>query len=194
MDRDGLRRRLISHVAADEVERGHVEATLQMLAEQEEPASRRSYAPGHLTASAFVLSASGDSLLLIHHRRLGRWLQPGGHVDPEDVDLEAAARREVEEETGLGQLEPDVGQAELLDVDVHVIPAGRGEPEHRHFDVRWLFRAGGDELVAGSDVADARWVPLAEVEAWETDASVLRAVERIRGRLQGAGVAVAARP
>ncbi|HMV67304.1 MAG TPA: NUDIX hydrolase [Myxococcota bacterium] len=185
MDLGGLRALLRRHVASDEVERGHVARVLALLDASPEPASRSSFQPGHLTASAFVVSADGRSLLLIHHRRLGRWLQPGGHVDPEDADLEAAARREVAEETGLSSVGPEPGQAELLDVDVHEIPAhaGRGEPAHLHFDVRWMFVARGDALQAGSDVSDARWVPIDEVASWETDASVRRAVARVRERL-----------
>ncbi|MCC6215078.1 MAG: NUDIX domain-containing protein [Polyangiaceae bacterium] len=134
---------------------------------------RGAFSPGHFTASAFVVGPGEDELLLILHAKLGRWLQPGGHVDAEDATLLAAARRELAEETGLAEV--DVLSEAPFDLDVHRIPAGRA-PAHLHFDVRYLFRARARALRAATDAADARWVPLAEVASLERDASVLRAV------------------
>ena len=71
------------------------------LARSSDPTDRDRFVPGHFTASGFVVSPDGSSLLLIHHRRLDRWLQPGGHIDPEDASPIAAAAREVTEETGV---------------------------------------------------------------------------------------------
>ena len=146
-----------------------------------DPLSRSSFDPGHFTASAFVLSPHGDILLLIKHRKLGIWLQPGGHVDPEDSDLRAAARREVAEETGLTELQDLSEKTPVLDVDVHLIPERPGgtEPSHRHFDVRFLFRSRTESLQAGDDAADARWVPLGQVPGFGTDESVLRALSKL---------------
>ena len=138
--------------------------------------ARESYDPGHFTASAFVLSPDGGSLLLVLHRKLGLWLQPGGHVEPDDADLIAAARREAREEVGLGELE--LACDAIFDVDIHDIPA-HGAPAHQHFDVRFLFRAPSLSCCAGSDARDARWVALAEVAAVGSDASVMRAVNRM---------------
>ena len=123
---------------ADALEAGYREALVE-LAGHPRPTSRDTFAPGHYTASAFVLSPDGRDLLLIEHAKLARWLQPGGHVDPDDADLVAAARREGAEETGLHDLE--LLQPAPFDLDVHVIPARKADPEHRHFDVRYLFRA-----------------------------------------------------
>lgn len=159
-------------------ERGFRERMLELL-ETSAPASRRQFVPGHLTASAFVLSPERDALLLILHRKLGLWLQPGGHLEPDDADLEAAARREVAEEVGLRLSERD--GAHIFDLDVHAIPARKDEPEHEHFDVRFCFVAPTRAIAASDEVVAARWVPLAELEQSTRDESVLRAARKLHG-------------
>ena len=143
------------------------------------PTSRRQFEPGHLTASGFVLSPEADALLLIFHKKLQIWVQPGGHVEPTDASLLEAARREVAEEVGL--MLPD-GQAEVFDLDVHGIPARKDEPAHEHFDVRYLFRSPTRDFVRTQEVADVRWAPLASIEQLTTDESVLRAARKLRAR------------
>ena len=118
---------------------------------------------GHLTGSAFVLDHARAHVLLLHHRRLDRWLQPGGHGEGE-TDPRAIALREAEEETGLTAAEltafPD---DQLLDVDVHVIPARPGEPQHLHLDLRYGFVASeGAKAVLSHESKGLRWVPLGE--------------------------------
>ena len=173
--RQSLRELLVSHQPADDVESCHLRAMLELLGSDADPFSRRTFDPGHFTASAFVLSPTGE-LLMVLHRRLERWLQPGGHIDPEDGDTCTAALREVEEETGIAAVP---GGCRLLDVDVHQIPESASEPLHRHFDVRFLFHGSGP-VQPRAEVADARWVPIGEVERLETDESVRRALEKLR--------------
>jgi 8-oxo-dGTP pyrophosphatase MutT (NUDIX family) len=149
-----------------------------------DPLSRDHYVPGHFTASAFILSPKGDALLLIHHRKLGRWLQPGGHVEPDDVDLLAAARRECAEEVALPDLPLHPRASGPFDLDVHMIPAYETSPEHGHFDVRFLFQASSRNFGVGDEVADARWVALGDIAGLpQADASVLRAVDKLEGYL-----------
>lgn len=153
--------------------------------------SRQHFDPGHLTASAFVIDASRTSLLLVWHLKLERWLQPGGHIEPEDPDVLLAAAREVEEETGLQGCTP-LGPG-LFDVDVHAIPArggARAEPAHAHHDLRVaLVAPAGAEAIVGDGVGAVRWVPLdafdrlAHDGSLPTDRSVMRAVERLQRRL-----------
>ncbi len=142
--------------------------------ERENPFSRHSFRPGHLTASGMVLSPNRKQLLLIFHKKLQRWLQPGGHFEESDEGVVWAARREVEEETGLEELEV---VSSLVDIDVHEIPALGAEPAHLHYDLRVLLRARTWDLRASEEVSGARWFDLGELShgaGAETDASVLR--------------------
>lgn len=157
-------------------ERAHAQM-LVLAQESGDVFSRYNFDPGHFTVSGFVVSADGERLLLVRHERLGRWLQPGGHIEPSDETIEAAVRREIEEETGLSEL-VSVGEG-LFDIDVHEIPAGRGEPHHEHHDLRYLFRADGDPL-AGDGVTDSSWLSLGEVADLTRDGSVLRVAARLQ--------------
>ena len=147
------------------------------LREPGDPFSRYRFDPGHVTAGGIVLSPDGAAVLLIHHRRLGQWIEPGGHVDPEDESVLAAALREVIEETGARGLGP-FGTG-IFDVDAHPIPSGRSEPPHTHFNVTYAMRAAFAGLTVGSEVHAARWVPLDEVATVTSDRAVLRAVAKL---------------
>jgi 8-oxo-dGTP pyrophosphatase MutT (NUDIX family) len=160
----------------DPRERGFQERMLQLLA-MAAPTSRSHFSPGHLTASAFVLSPARDALLLILHKKLGLWLQPGGHIEPSDESLAAAARREVAEEVGLAL--PASAEGAVFDLDIHRIPARRDEPEHEHFDVRFFFQAPTLGFTTNDEVVAARWAPLAEIDRLTTDESVLRVARKL---------------
>ena len=147
------------------------------LATSGDPTDRDRFSPGHFTASGFVVSPEGSSLLLIHHRRLDRWLQPGGHIDPGDASPIAGAAREVTEETGVS-VEPI--SLDLLDLDIHSIPPRVPEPAHEHFDLRFAFRALGEALIAADEVYDAVWVPWEDFDAYSVDVSVTRATAALR--------------
>ncbi|TNE84180.1 MAG: NUDIX domain-containing protein [Deltaproteobacteria bacterium] len=176
--RDQLRSLLDVHDPASPLEAEHLAEMRALCDVDGDPFARDHWHPGHFTASAFLLSPDRSQVLLIFHGKLHRWLQPGGHVDPEDVSILAAAAREVAEETGITDAEAFRGG--LFDVDVHVIPARKGDPEHRHFDARFLFQANSLDFAAGSDAKDARWVPLDQVREAESDASVMRAIAKIK--------------
>lgn len=135
--------------------------------------------PEHVTASAIVARPSGDAVLLVFHRKLSRWLQPGGHVEPEDVSLFAAAQREVREETGLDRFLAPIDDA-ILDLDVHPIPAWGAEPPHVHFDVRFLLTAESDPAAPDG----AAWFSLGEIPPADADGSLSRAAGKARRRLE----------
>ncbi len=150
---------------------------LTLTAASPRPCTRSLFTPGHFTASGFVMSPDRAAVLLIEHRRLGRWLQPGGHIDPSDPSPEAAARREIAEETGVADLRLLVPG--LFDLDIHPIPPRTDEPAHEHFDLRFAFVARSGDLVPDAEVADARWVPLDGLDPYELDLSTRRAIDRL---------------
>jgi 8-oxo-dGTP pyrophosphatase MutT (NUDIX family) len=171
---------LLAHHHAEGIEAEHLRAMHELAAKTGNVFTRSHFEPGHFTASAFVVSPEGDALLLVKHPKLGKWLQPGGHVESADSDIYSAALREAFEETGLQNLER-VGDG-IFDVDVHVIPARKDEPAHRHFDVRFLFRAPTRDLKLEEGITGAQWVPLADVTEDASDASVARAARKLEAR------------
>ena len=134
---------LQTYTPADAVEAGHRQAMVRLLTGSVEAFSRSHFTPGHFTAGCFIVD-DGGRLLLHHHKRLSRWLQMGGHIEGEEWP-EAAALREGFEESGLSDL---ALSCDILDLDVHPIPAGRGEPDHAHFDVRYLARTANAAAVS----------------------------------------------
>ena len=136
----------------------------------------RSQLAGHLTASAWIVDAARTRVLLTHHRKLDMWLQLGGHADG-DPDLLAAALREAREESGLTRLR--AVSAEVFDVDRHLIPTRKTEPEHFHHDLRFLIEADPAEPLAVSDEShDLAWVELGRVAALNPEESMARMVRK----------------
>ncbi len=166
---------LLEHYEPSTHEAESVAAMFDLLFGEGDVMSEDFFDPGHITGSAFVVDPSDTKLLLIHHGKLHTWLQPGGHVDPGEHVLEAAIR-EVHEETGVVAEPLHDG---IFDIDVHPIPARPDRPAHTHFDVRFLLRAKAEDLTDSDEVLGVRWVPFAEVPALVTDASVLRALEKL---------------
>jgi len=147
----------------------------------------RSCVPGHITASAWIFSSEGDHFLLTHHRKLGRWLQLGGHADG-DPYVECVALREAREESGMTHfdfIEQD-GAPLPIDLDIHSIPARHDAPAHLHYDVRFALIAGpGQALVASSESHALRWFSVAHIDELALDSSLRRVAERAL-RLHGA--------
>lgn len=140
----------------------------------------RSLLEGHVTGSAWIVDASRSCCLLTHHRKLDRWLQLGGHADG-DPDVLAVAMREAREESGLASLRAVA--VSIFDCDVHAIPARKAEPEHFHYDVRFLLEAdAGEPLVVSEESRQLAWVALGEVAALSGDASVVRMVAKSPAR------------
>lgn len=150
-----LRDQLLAHASADAEEAEHRRRMLDLLDAGDEAFSRQHFRPGHFTASTLVLGPGGR-ILLIHHAKLGRWLQPGGHIDGDDPTPFAAALRELREEACLSDA---LGDGVLFDLDIHPIPANpeRGEPAHEHFDLRYLVRTPATTATAASDALGVRW-------------------------------------
>ena len=117
--------------------------------------------PGHVTASAWVCDEKQEQVVLVHHGKIRRWLQPGGHVEPEDGEIWCTALREAQEETGLRRLEVRPG---IFDVDVHWIDERPGEPGHLHLDVRYLVLGDpGEPLTLTKESREVAWFPIDEL-------------------------------
>jgi 8-oxo-dGTP pyrophosphatase MutT (NUDIX family) len=166
-----LTEQLRAYVPSGATESAHRRAMLELLAASPAAFSRDHFAPGHFTASCFIVDDAGR-LLLHHHRRLDRWLQMGGHVEGDETPV-AAARREGIEESGLDDLE--LSNA-ILDLDIHRIPAAKGEPDHAHFDIRFLGRTThpGRIAIDRTESNDLAWVEL------ERAGELLRGEESLR--------------
>ena len=146
------------------------------LADGEDVTSRKNFT-GHVTSSGLVVSADHRRVLLIHHRFFVKWLQPGGPMEPGEIDPYETALREVREETGIQDVQPiDIpGQASHLPVyiDSNYIRARpeRNEPEHWHHDFRYAFLAGSEQVNHRiEEVYAAEWMPLddprVEAQPW----------------------------
>ena len=116
----------------------------------------RSHAEGHITGSAWLLNPTGDKALLTLHHKLRIWVQPGGHADG-DADVLRVALKEAREESGIEGLV--ALNPEIFDVDIHTIPARptTGEPEHLHYDVRYLVQAPHEHYTISDESDDLGW-------------------------------------
>lgn len=173
---------LCSYQPRDGRERAHLEKTISFLQSCPNPFSRDTPA-GHITASAVLVDNRLEHVLLLWHKKLERWLQPGGHCEPGvDGTLVDAALRELEEETGVqpGQIEQLMSGP--FDIDVHEIPARGTEAAHLHYDLRYLFRESQDsdlEIVFDREESGGyAWRRVAEL-CTEEDSSISRFARKI---------------
>jgi len=172
---------LEAHRPFDDREAAALRETLSFVREQRD-CFERTLVEGHVTGSAWVASGDGSAVVLLHHRKLGRWLQPGGHADG-DPDIARVSLREAQEETSLRSLRR--GRSEIFDVDVHAIPANAGEPAHLHYEVRFLFYADRFEAPAPSDEArDALWLLLDDAGRLAPEESIRRMLRKTRGEFE----------
>ncbi len=154
------------------------ELILRLLESVPAPFSRSHFTPGHITCSGLVLAPDGERLLLVHHRRLDRWLLPGGHVEPDDPAIEDAARREVVEETGaiLASHLP----AMLVGLDVHGIPLHRHDPYHLHHDLTFFFQSLSDQFRVSEESRAVAWCAPSAFDAYQLPGNLRRAYTRVR--------------
>lgn len=177
MHRQSLMDQLAEYALRYPEERATVESFVGFVAAEQDCFSRQ-LAVGHITGSAWVVNGDGSEILLTHHRKLDRWLQLGGHTDS-DPDVLSVAIKEAEEESGLVGFK-HLG-AGIFDIDIHPIPERKGEPEHLHYDVRYVLRVDGPlEYTVSDESHDLRWVKPEEVETLTTEPSMIRMVAKWR--------------
>ena len=183
--RTALALALRRHLPADAEEARDRDQILEFVERHELPFDRK-IREGHLTGSAITVSADGSRALLLHHRKLDRWLQPGGHGDPGETTGEEVAMREALEETGIAGLALHESAPRPLDVDVHDIPARGDEPAHQHLDLRYLVWAPADARVspALAELHEIRWVAWDETDPLGLDHGLRRALAKARTLLR----------
>lgn len=154
------------------------ERMLALIERHPHDAHRCTTLEGHLTASALIVDEGRTRALLTHHRKLGKWLQMGGHCDG-DANLAGVALRECIEESGIADL---AVLPTPFDLDVHPIPARPGEPEHLHYDTRFVVVAPpGAQFVVSDESHALAWVRPDELARYAVDASVRRLFELVFG-------------
>jgi 8-oxo-dGTP pyrophosphatase MutT (NUDIX family) len=174
-DRPSLREAILGYQTHFAEEAIFIDRFLQLL---EHPRCfHRDHLPGHITASAFISDHTRAKLLLTHHAKLNRWLQPGGHADG-DENVIAIAHREAFEETGLTSLKL---ASSLFDLDIHTIPQSPDFPEHDHYDIRFHFVADAtEEVKISAESHDVAWIDFQSVpELTNHNLSILRMLSKL---------------
>jgi len=175
-----------TYISDSEFEFNVIQRFLEFLRSQNN-CYERSNLFGHITGSAMVVNKDFSKVVLTLHKKLGKWLQLGGHSDGNPLTWQVALA-EVEEESGLSQLSmispltkqpADPAIVYPIDLDIHLIPARKNEPEHFHFDIRFLIMSESDELKISHESEDLRWFNLPEVSEVTDEPSTLRQVAKI---------------
>lgn len=185
--RTQLLRLLSRHCADDAKEASDLDQMNAWALALENPFAR-SQPKAHFTGSAVVIDLPGERVCLVHHRKLDRWLQPGGHAEPVDGGaIEHTALREAAEETGCRVLlHPNAPRP--LDVDVHSIPARPGDPAHLHLDVRFLVVAQDPERLSydSAEARGARWLSWEQALALVDEPALRRLLLKARASARSA--------
>jgi 8-oxo-dGTP pyrophosphatase MutT (NUDIX family) len=156
------------------------EVILALLESTSAPFSRDQFHPGHITCTAVLSHPNGHQFLLMHHHRHRRWLLPGGHVEDSDLTLSDTAKREAIEETAVRIADSSAGapSGTLVGMDVHGIPARKGEPFHLHHDLIFALNANSEEFALTDEAPRVAWCGMDEFASYQLPSSITRAVER----------------
>ena len=177
LNRDSLIAMLNRHSTDAEEERAFIPRFLHLL--DHPHAFLRTHLPGHITGSAWIVDASKEFVLLTHHAKLNKWLQPGGHADGDENVLNVA-QREAREETGLVELL--LVKNEIFDIDIHTIPLRKDFPEHLHYDIRFIFQAPTNKPLLLTDESHAlAWVRVNDLpKLTQNNLSMLRMAQKAK--------------
>jgi 8-oxo-dGTP pyrophosphatase MutT (NUDIX family) len=174
MDRHSIVGMMQSYRTDFKEEQKFITRFLELL--RSESCFQRTHLPGHITGSSWIVNQRRTKTLLVHHAKLGKWVQPGGHADGEENILNVALR-EAEEETGLKNLRPLM---DIFDLDIHIIPERKDFPEHFHFDIRFLVIGNEQEpIIVSEESHDVKWINLSALEDFTLERSVLRMRDKL---------------
>ncbi|MFT6765505.1 MAG: 8-oxo-dGTP pyrophosphatase MutT (NUDIX family) [Alteromonas naphthalenivorans] len=175
MKRQQLLTLLENYHPTDSKEQEYKKRTLEFV-NQHEDCFERTLEIGHITGSGWLLNKEETKALLLHHTKLDRWFQLGGHCDG-DSDVLAVTTKECQEESGINGIEPL--SLKIFDIDIHTIPARLHEPEHDHYDIRFLLKVTSDEkLVQNRESKELRWISKDPSELPTQERSVTRMFEK----------------
>ena len=134
---------------------------------------------GHFTGSAWIINPDKTKILMTHHKKIGKWLQLGGHADGES-DLLKVSQREAVEESGINNFVTISN--EIFDMDIHEIPPIGSDPKHLHYDIRFLLEADPDKesLTISNESHDVAWIPLDQIAHYNSEQSIMRMVDKTK--------------
>ena len=179
MKRDLLLGLLYAYFPSDADEQAFKETTINFVNEHED-CFERSLSIGHITASVWLVSKDGSHALLMHHTKLDKWFQLGGHCDG-DSDTCAVAIKEAQEESGIQAIEPI--SHEIFDIDIHLIPENSKEKAHYHYDIRFLLQVVSDEqVIQNNESKELRWISKDRNQLPTDSPSVIRMFEKWVGK------------
>jgi 8-oxo-dGTP pyrophosphatase MutT (NUDIX family) len=178
MHRNELLNMLTNYHSRFMEEEAYVRRSIEFVNQHEKIFDRET--PVHVTGSAWVVSPDREQVLLMHHRKLNEWFQPGGHADG-DADILRVALRECAEETGLESSHIRLIDSSIFDVDIHTTPAMGNTPPHEHIDIRFVVEIDDWLPIPGNDESHAvEWFPLYQVLRYNNNRSTYRMLEKTR--------------
>lgn len=158
------------------VEEQVVKARMLAFIQQHPHCFDRSLLVGHITSSIWLLNHDKTKALLMHHTKLDKWLQLGGHCDG-NPDVLAVAIKEAQEESGIQAIVPVSDQ--IFDLAIHVFPARDRFPEHLHYDVRFLLYVTSQEVIArNQESKELRWITKNRLQLPTDEPSVVRMFDK----------------
>lgn len=179
MHRQELLNLLYNYRTTFNTEAGYVSRMIRFVEENERCFESSEY-PAHFTGSAWVVNPARDKVLMLHHRKLDQWFQPGGHADG-DADMLRVALRETHEETGLPYEAIHLAMDHIFDIDIHGVPANPPKPQHVHYDVRFLLEIDDSlDPPGNTESHEVKWIPLDDVSRYNNNLSTHRMIEKTR--------------
>lgn len=176
MHRQQLLNLLQNYIPSDKDELRMRNETIDFVNKNED-CFKRELLEGHITGSAWIVDIFHENVLLIHHKKLNQWFQPGGHCDG-DADVLNVALKEAYEETGL--LDIVLINKQIYDIDIHLIPQRKDVPAHYHYDIRFIFEADKNQkLIISEESNDLAWIPIEKMAEFNNSSSMMRMAEKV---------------
>lgn len=139
---------------------------------------QRQNVSGHVTVSTWVVAPDFQHILLVHHKKLDKWLQIGGHIEPCDNDIVSAAKRELYEEAGIENF--CMFSNGIYDVDAHLIPGNHEEKAHCHYDIRLAAMVSLEEkLSINNEIKEIKWLSINSIDEFCVNKSMIRMAQKM---------------